>query len=147
MVARNARRDSDGVAHPALSLIGKQLHGTVVGPHFRSLHLQLDELVDSWRDLSGTVAERAAATGFAPDGQAETVAAGSQLAPVEQRPLEDHIVVHELTRRIAEVSECTRTRIVRVGELDPPSQDVLIEIVRELETQQWMLRTQLTRGA
>ena len=27
-----------------LSLIGKQLHWAVIGPHFRSLHLQLDEL-------------------------------------------------------------------------------------------------------
>lgn len=33
-----------------LSLLGKQLHWTVVGPLFRPLHLQLDELIDSWRD-------------------------------------------------------------------------------------------------
>ena len=31
-----------------LSLTGKQLHWAVVGPLFRPLHLQLDELVDSW---------------------------------------------------------------------------------------------------
>ena len=31
-----------------LTLIGKQLHWAVVGPLFRSLHLELDELVDSW---------------------------------------------------------------------------------------------------
>ena len=29
-----------------LSLIGKQLHWNIVGPRFRSLHLELDELVD-----------------------------------------------------------------------------------------------------
>jgi starvation-inducible DNA-binding protein len=44
-----------------LSLIGKQLHWAVVGPLFRPLHLHLDELVDSWRELSDTVAERAVA--------------------------------------------------------------------------------------
>ena len=65
-----------------LSLIGKQLHWTVVGPLFRPLHLHLDELVESWRDLSDTVAERAVALGFIPDGQAGAVAAESQLAPV-----------------------------------------------------------------
>ena len=54
-----------------LSLIGKQLHWTVVGPDFRPLHLQLDELVDSWRELSDTVAERAVALGVMPDGQAK----------------------------------------------------------------------------
>ena len=44
-----------------LSLIGKQLHWAVVGPTFRSVHLQLDELVESWRELADTVAERAVA--------------------------------------------------------------------------------------
>src|SRR6185437_384242 len=52
-----------------LSLIGKQLHWAVVGPLFRPLHLHLDELVDSWRDLADAVAERAVALGFVPDGQ------------------------------------------------------------------------------
>jgi len=53
-----------------LSLLGKQLHWSVVGPLFRPLHLYLDELVDSWRELSDTVAERAVALGSWPDGQA-----------------------------------------------------------------------------
>jgi DNA-binding ferritin-like protein len=42
-----------------LSLLGKQLHWTVVGPLFRSLYVQPDELIDSWRELADTVAERA----------------------------------------------------------------------------------------
>jgi starvation-inducible DNA-binding protein len=59
-----------------LSLVGKQFHWTVVGPNFRSLHLQLDELVDAWRTLSDTVAERAVALGSFPDGQANAVVEG-----------------------------------------------------------------------
>ena len=47
----------------------------MVGPLFRPLHQQLDELVDSWRELADTVAERAVAIGFCPDGQSATVAA------------------------------------------------------------------------
>jgi hypothetical protein len=31
----------------------------------------------------------------------------------------------------------------RIGELDLASQDVLIEVTRELEQQLWMIRTQL----
>src|ERR671922_2638408 len=62
-----------------LSLIGKQLHWAVTGPLFRPLHLQLDELVDSWRELADTIAERAVALGYVPDGQARAVAAGSAL--------------------------------------------------------------------
>jgi DNA-binding ferritin-like protein len=55
--------------------------------------------------------------------------------------------VVELTRRIAEVSERTRERMNRLGELDLASQDVLIEVVRELEKQRWMLRVQLRGGS
>jgi starvation-inducible DNA-binding protein len=130
-----------------LSLIGKQLHWAVVGPLFRSLHLQLDELVDSWRELADTVAERAVALGFVPDGQAKAVAAGSQLAAVAPTALGDHLVVRELTHRIAEVSEQVRDRMNRLGDADLASQDVLIEVVRTLEKQQWMLRAQLGEHA
>ena len=52
-----------------LALVGKQLHWNVTGPLFRPLHEQLDELVDSWRELSDVVAERAVALGYSPDGQ------------------------------------------------------------------------------
>src|SRR6201982_3222208 len=57
-----------------LSLIGKQLHWNVFGRPFKPLHEHLDELVDSWRELSDTVAERAVALGIVPDGTAGTVA-------------------------------------------------------------------------
>ena len=126
-----------------LSLIGKQLHWTVVGRHFRELHLQLDELVDSWRALSDTVAERAVAIGFFPDGQAPALIARSGLPPVAAGATPDHAVVAELTRRLADVAERVRTRMDRLGELDAASQDVLIEVLRELEKQLWMLRVQL----
>jgi starvation-inducible DNA-binding protein len=130
-----------------LSLLGKQLHWTVVGPHFHPLHLQLDELVDSWRELADTVAERSVALGVMPDGQSGAVSAASEIAPVERTALEDHVVVRELAHRLAEVSERARSRLERVGELDLASQDVLIEVLRELEKQQWMLRAQLGSGS
>jgi len=130
-----------------LSLVGKQLHWTVVGPNFRPLHLHLDQLVDSWRELSDTVAERAVAIGFMPDGQAQAIASGTELAPVERAALEDYVVVREATHRIADVSERVRARMDRLGELDAASQDVLIEVVRALEEQQWMLRAQFGERA
>ena len=130
-----------------LALIGKQLHWGIVGSLFRPLHLHLDELVESWHELSDTVAERAVALGFVPDGQASAVAAGSPLAPVARGSLEDHVVVRELTHRVAEVSERVRERMNRLGDADLASQDVLIEVVRELEKQQWMLRAQLGEHA
>ena len=126
-----------------LSLLGKQFHWAVVGPLFRPLHLHLDELVDSWRALADAIAERAVALGYVPDGQAQAVAAGSQLGPVGRAVLEDHVVVRELTDRISEATELARARMDRLGEVDAASQDVLIDVVRTLEEQLWMLRVQL----
>ncbi len=125
-----------------LSLLGKQLHWSVVGPHFRSLHLQLDELIDSWRLLADTVAERAVAIGYLPDGQSGVVAAATPLHAVERGELEDKIVVRELTQRLAEVAEHAREKMDRLDELDAASQDVLVEVVRALEEQLWMVRAQ-----
>jgi starvation-inducible DNA-binding protein len=129
-----------------LALTGKQLHWSVVGPNFRPLHLQLDELVDSWHELADAVAERAVAIGTFPDGQAGAVAARSLARPLSPGAIEDHAVVHELAHRIAEVSELTRARMDRMADLDAASQDVLIEVVRALEEQQWMVRAQLPHG-
>jgi starvation-inducible DNA-binding protein len=125
-----------------LSLLGKQMHWTVVGPLFRPLHLQLDELIDSWRELADTVAERAVAIGFYPDGQSAAVTTATPLRGVERGELEDHVVVRELTGRLAEVAERARERMDRLGELDAATQDVLIEVVRALEKQLWMIRAQ-----
>ena len=125
-----------------LALFGKQLHWNVTGPLFRPLHEQLDELVDSWRELSDVVAERAVALGYAPDGQAGAVAANTELKPIARGALEDHVVIRELTERMNDVADRARERMDRLGEIDAASQDVIIEVVRELEKQLWMVRVQ-----
>lgn len=126
-----------------LSLLGKQLHWSVVGPLFRPLHLYLDELVDSWRELADVVAERAVAVGFWPDGQAQALASDSAVAGVEPGAIEDRDVVRGLLQRVAEVDERVRERMNRMAELDSASEDVLVAVVRALEEQQWMIRAQL----
>ena len=125
-----------------LSLVGKQLHCSVVGPLFRPLHEQLDEIIDSWRELADMIADRAVAIGFYPDGLSATVARDTPLRGVDRGELEDHVVVRELTGRLAEVSERARERMERLGELDAASQDAVIEVVRALEQQLWMIRAQ-----
>jgi starvation-inducible DNA-binding protein len=126
-----------------LSLIGKQLHWSVLGRPFKPLHEHLDELVDSWRELSDTVAERAVALGITPDGQARAVNSGSDIDPVDTGPLDTDTATRELVTRLADVSERIRGRVDRLGALDLASQDVLVEVVRELEKQLWMLRASL----
>jgi starvation-inducible DNA-binding protein len=127
----------------ALSLIGKQLHWGIVGHGFRDFHVQLDELVDEWRELSDTVAERAVAIGYLADGRAPTVVEQSRLKPVDPGATPVPKAIQELVQRVAEVDARVRDRAERLGELDLASQDVLIEVVRALEKQLWMIRSQL----
>jgi hypothetical protein len=53
------------------------------------------------------------------------------------------MVLRLLARRLAERSERARARLDRLGELDPISQAVMIDVVRQLEQQLWMSRAQL----
>jgi starvation-inducible DNA-binding protein len=125
-----------------LALIGKQAHWNVEGPHFRSLHLELDELVDTWRTLGDQVAERGVTLGGVPDGQAATVASFSQIAPLPAGHLRDYDVVREVADRVTEVAARARARIEAVASHDPVSEDLLIAVAGTLEKQLWMLRVQ-----
>ena len=125
-----------------LSLIGKQFHWNIYGSGFRELHLQLDEFVDSWTNLADTIAERAAAIGSAPDGRASAIEA-SDLEAVEEGPIATAAARNALCVRLERVSERVGARLAKVGDLDLASQDVLIEVTRELDKHVWMLRAEL----
>lgn len=128
-----------------LTLIGKQAHWNVVGPNFRSIHLQLDEIVDAARLSSDRVAERIATVGSAPEGRSGAVASSSQLPEFPGGQVHVEETVERIGQIIDTMAERMRKRILRVGESDPVSQDALIEASDELEKQAWMLRAQLER--
>jgi starvation-inducible DNA-binding protein len=126
-----------------LALIGKQLHWNIFGRPFKPLHEHLDDLVDSWRELSDTVAERSVALGIAPDGRAGTISADSGIENLDVGALDTDAALQALVTRLADVAERARGRMDRLGNLDLASQDVLVEVVRELEKQLWMIRASL----
>jgi starvation-inducible DNA-binding protein len=129
-----------------LALIGKQAHWNVEGRQFRSVHRELDELVDAWRTLGDEVAERAVTIGAAPDGQAETVAGSTEIEPLPAGVLGDQAVVEAMATRLAEVTARTRKRIERTAGVDPVSEDLLIRIAGSLEKQLWLIRAQRDRA-
>lgn len=95
---------------------------------------------------SDTVAERAVAIGYTPDGQVPALA-DAKLPTVERTELDGQVVVRELASRLADVTERIRERMNRLEEFDLASQDVLIEVVRALEQQLWMIRAQFGPAA
>ncbi|MFF4954741.1 Dps family protein [Streptomyces chattanoogensis] len=125
-----------------LSLVSKQVHWNVVGPRFRSVHLQLDEVVDTARKHADTVAERASAIGVPPDGRAATVAKTSGIGEVPDGWIHDGEVVQTLVTALAAVIERMRERIIDTAEPDPVSQDILIGLTADLEKHHWMFQAE-----
>jgi starvation-inducible DNA-binding protein len=125
-----------------LGLVAKQVHWNVVGPRFRSVHLQLDEVVDTARQHSDMVAERASAIGVAPDGRAATVAARSAIGSVPEGWIKDVDVVRTMVDSLGVVIGRMRERIEATAEPDPVSQDILIQLTADLEKHAWMFQAE-----
>ncbi|AVV40149.1 DNA starvation/stationary phase protection protein [Streptomyces sp. P3] len=125
-----------------LSLVAKQVHWNVVGPRFRSVHLQLDEVVDVARAHSDTVAERASALGVPPDGRAATVAAGSGIEAVAEGWVKDSDAIGTLVAALGAVITRMRERVAATGDADPVSQDIFIGITADLEKHHWMFQAE-----
>ncbi|MEU3499970.1 DNA starvation/stationary phase protection protein [Streptomyces hundungensis] len=125
-----------------LSLVAKQVHWNVVGPRFRSVHLQLDEVVDTARLHSDTVAERASAVGVSADGRAATVAKTSAIGAVPDGWIKDTDAVKVLVDALGAVVARMRERIEATAEPDPISQDIIIGLTADLEKHAWMFQAE-----
>ncbi|MEW1687214.1 DNA starvation/stationary phase protection protein [Streptomyces sp. NPDC091265] len=125
-----------------LSLVAKQVHWNVVGPRFRSVHLQLDEVVDTARLHSDTVAERASALGVNPDGRSGTIARTTAIDAVREGWIKDVDAVRTLVDALGVVIGRMRERIEVTGDPDPVSQDILITLTADLEKHAWMFQAE-----
>ncbi|WP_424534708.1 Dps family protein [Sphaerisporangium viridialbum] len=125
-----------------LSLVGKQAHWNLIGRNFRSLHLQLDEIVGIARSRADDAAERAVALGVNPDGRAATVARDSQIHGLDAGYIDDGKVVAAFTDILGVVIARMRERVNTTEQADPVTQDLLIEITQDLEKQHWMIQAQ-----
>lgn len=125
-----------------LALVAKQIHWNVVGPRFRSVHLQLDEVVALARTHADTVAERSSALGVPPDGRAATVAAHSGIGAVPDGWVKDGDAVGTLVAALGAVITRMRKRIDATGDPDPVTQDLLIGLTGDLEKQHWMFQAE-----
>jgi len=125
-----------------LALQGKQAHWNVVGPNFRSIHLQLDEIVAQAREASDEVAERIVTLAEPADGRNATVAKDSRLEayPVGLQSVKDTVSL--IADRIETAIEGLREGIETVGDLDPISEDLLIAQSGPLEKLLWMVQAQ-----
>ncbi|MGH3309567.1 MAG: Dps family protein, partial [Streptomyces sp.] len=125
-----------------LSLIAKQIHWNVIGPRFRSIHLQLDDVVDTARAYSDTVAERASALGVPPDGRSTTVSAATNIEQARAGWQQDTAAVQIMVAALGAVIAKARERMTAVAPADPVTEDIFIQLTGDLEKHHWMFQAE-----
>lgn len=127
----------------ALSLNGKQAHWHVVGPEFKPVHEQLDEIVNIARDAADIVAERSIQLGVPIDGRPASVEKMTAVEPFPEGFTSARETVALFRDRVTAAVERGRDGLDELGEIDPVTQDLAIEALEGLEKQLWMLQAQL----
>ena len=126
----------------ALELVGKQIHWNIVGPNFRDVHLNLDEVVDIAREGSDEVAERMRAINAVPDGRPATVAAGATVPSLPK----DEITVSEGVAYVVSAIEAVVSTLRGVHDAvddeDPASAGILEDLTGKLEQQAWFISSE-----
>jgi starvation-inducible DNA-binding protein len=125
-----------------LSLVAKQVHWNLTGRNFRSLHLQLDEVVSIAREHMDIMAERAVAIGVSPDGRAATLARDTRIDQPAGGYIRDEEAITTFTGILQGISERFRERIASVEEADPVTENLFEDTLHELEKQHWMFQAQ-----
>lgn len=121
----------------------KLAHWNLVGPHFRSIHLELDEIVDIARENADTIAERMRALEVVPDGRTRTVVDTTTLDAFPAGEIGVERAVAVVADRILAVVNVVRAVHDEVDDQDPTSADLLHDVLEGLEKQRWMLTAQL----
>jgi len=122
-----------------LQMQGKQAHWNVIGRNFRDTHRVLDEIIESAREFSDTVAERMRALHAVPDGRSDIVAATTTLPEYPQGEIDTSETVDLITVRLENTVGTMREVHDAVDEEDPTSADILHAIIEKLEQYAWMV--------
>ena len=125
-----------------LALQGKQAHWNVVGANFRSIHLQLDEIIESARVASDEVAERIVTLTASADGRPSEVAKNSLLSDYPKGLKNVDETVTLIAERLQATINCMRESIEELDDVDLVSQDLLITASASLEKHFWMVQAQ-----
>lgn len=129
-----------------LHLQGKQAHWNLVGTNFRDLHLQLDEIIDTAREASDTIAERMRAVRAVPDGRSDTVSATTTLPAFPTGEVSTSDVVTLVSDRLIATVATVRQVHDDVDADDPASADLLHAIIDDLEKYLWMVSAEHERA-
>ena len=123
----------------ALSFSGKQVHWNIVGPNFRDLHRNFDDVVEIAREGSDTIAERMRALHVAPDGRTDVVSATTTLPELPAGEILSSDAVDLVVKSIEATTRTLREVHDAVDSADPSTADLLHELINKLEQQAWFI--------
>ena len=129
----------------ALELVGKQIHWNIVGPNFRDVHLNLDEVVDIARAGSDEVAERMRAINAVPDGRPTTVSAATTVPAAPEGEILTSEGVAYIVSAIEAVVATLRGVDEDVDSEDPTSSGIVEDLIGKLEQQAWFLSAEVRK--
>ena len=129
----------------ALELVGKQAHWNIVGPNFRDVHLNLDEVVDIAREGSDEVAERMRAINAVPDGRPATVSAATTVPAAPEGEILTSEGVAYIVSAIEAVVATLRGVDEDVDSEDPTSSGIVEDLIGKLEQQAWFLSSEVRK--
>lgn len=123
----------------------KHAHWNVKGPQFISLHELFDTLADHAREHSDLLAERVVILGGYAKGTARLAVESSSLPELEFEDALEAPMVRALVAQFARTGQALRHAIEHAGEdlKDPVTEDILIEILRQVEMDTWFLEAHL----
>lgn len=125
-----------------LALRIKQAHWNLRGARFKSIHEQLDEILDDVRAGVDDIAERIVTIGGAADGLPSTVAAYDGFGTFAAGPLSVEQAIDTIADDLEVTVKHGRSVIEALGDLDPISEDLAIGVVAAFEKHHWMLTSQ-----
>jgi starvation-inducible DNA-binding protein len=130
-----------------LALTLKHIHWNVVGPQFIAVHEMIDSHLERVRPMVDSTAERIATLGGTPTGTAAHVvgARSSEDYPIAKAGAGEHLAGLDVI--YTEVITGHRNAADLMEDLDPVTENLLVDHLGELEQLQWFVRAHLENSA
>lgn len=129
----------------ALANVSKQAHWNIVGPNFRDLHLNLDEVVDIAREGTDDFAERMRALHAVPDGRMSVAVAQNSLPDFPGGEISTHDAIGLMVQSIEATTGRMRELHDAIDTEDPATADMLHEYMIRLEQQAWFISAEVRK--